>query len=396
MPFLSIRQNMNHSDDDSVSPPDPTHMEPTTFETPDVSTAPETSTTPAADPAPVAAKPSPSRWRKWLLYVFATLGALALVLIVVIAIAIARDKKTTAPTLSRDAVVDESMTRNYGKYSESAQGWLYVDPATKSPYVMQVLQRAQVDVPSETMTGVTAVYFLVSGTSTESANKTSLLGMFRIQPDIAAHDGTLTETALPVREVLSDTPVTAQDVHFEALSKDTWGWVVKMRRNVPDQPAVRIVDNVVFAPHDGQIATLATFPASGLFTAADGCERAQAVRDGPAEGQEAPATEVQLAASGTAPASAASSAAAPASASASEPDSEHEGDDEGEEQSVPYGCFDASWTYGTGDVPADGFVTISVKGGGTVNGAEIPVKTYKLVFDPKSFTYVLPQDMPTF
>ena len=390
---------MNHSDDDSASLPDPLLVEPATPETSDALAAPAASAAPIADPAPVASKPSRSRWRKWLLYVFATLGALALVLVVVIAIAIAHDKKTTAPKLSRDDVIDESMTRNYGKYSESAQGWLYVDPATKTPYVMQVLQRAQVDVPSDTMTGVTAVYFLVSGTSTESANKNSLLGMFRIQPDTAAHDGTLTETAMPVSHVVSDTPVTAQDVRFEALSKDTWGWVVKTRR-YPSQgsPDGVIVDDVVYAPHDGNIAQLASFPASSVFTAEQGCDAAQVKRDKMLAGDStAPDGAAQAASSAASSASGAADAASEPAAAASGAEEEgDEGEGEGEGEEVPMGCSNASWTYSTGDVPADGFVTISVKGGGKVNGTELPVKTYKLVFDPKSFTYVMPADMPSF
>ena len=364
---------MNHSDDDSVSLPAPPPAEPAT-------------PAPAITPEPAAAaRPKPAKWRKVLLYVFATFGALAILLVAVIAFMVIRDKKVPAPVLTRDAVVEESMTRNYGKYSEQHQGWLYVDPSSKKTYVMQVLQRAQVDVPSDTMTGVTAVYFLASGTPASSGgDHGSLLGLFMIKPDTQAHDGTLTETADAFHTIEGEVPVTAQDVRFEAFSKDTWGWVVKITRDeMPSSKGARLVDDVVFAPHEGSMTALATFPARGLFTAAQGCEKAQALRDG----------ETQAASAASAASAPVDAASAPASAA-----SEAEEGDEGEsgDDMVPIGCMDASWSYKTGDVPADGFVTISVTGGGKVNGTDTPVKTYKLVFDPKSFTYLLPADMPSF
>lgn len=362
---------MNHSDDDSVSLPAPLPAEP-------VPSAPAPAPAPTPEPA-AAARPKRSTWRKVLLYVFATFGVLAIALVAVVAFMVIRDKKVPAPVLTRDAVVEESMTRNYGKYSEQHQGWLYVDPSSKKTYVMQVLQRAQVDVPSDTMTGVTAVYFLASGTpASSSGDHSSLLGLFKIMPDTKAHDGTLTEAADAFHTIEGEVPVTAQDVRFEAFSKDTWGWVVKITR--PTETAwagARLVDDVVFAPHEGSMVTLASFPARGVFTAADGCEKAQALRDGE-----------------TQPASAAAEAASAPASAASDAEEGDEGDSQ--EDVIPVGCTDASWSYKTGDVPADGFVTISVTGGGKVNGADSPVKTYKLVFDPKSFTYVLPPDMPSF
>jgi hypothetical protein len=367
---------MNHSDDDSVSLPAPLPAEPAI-------SAPAITPEPAPAPA-AAARPKRATWRKVLLYVFATFGLLAILLVAVVAFMVLRDKKVPAPVLTRDAVVEESMTRNYGKYSEQQQGWLFVEPSSKNTYVMQVLQRAQVEVPSDTMTGVTAVYFLVAGTpASKNDDHRSLLGLFMIAPDTKAHDGTLTETADAFHTIDGDVPVTAQDVRFEALSKDTWGWVVKITRaNAPSSMGAHLVDDVVFAPHEGSMTTLATFPARGVFTAADGCEKAQALRDG-----------VTQAASAAAVASAPADAASAPAPAASEPE---EGDEGESGDDIPIGCTNASWTYKTGDVPADGFVTFSVTGGGKVNGDDVPVKTYKLVFDPKSFTYLLPADMPSF
>jgi hypothetical protein len=391
---------MHPSDDDPASSPDlppevpgtPAHdaMRGAGPEAP--APAPFAAPLPAVEPERVAGRAPRLKWRQRLLYVLAALGALVLVAIALFLVLVSVARKR-APTLDRDAVIEESMTRNYGKYAAAQQGWLYVDPDTRRTYVMQVLQRAQVDVPSTTMREVTAVYFLVSGTPVApTGDKSSLLGLFMIQPDTVAHDGTLTETSDALETIDGDTPVTAQDVHFEALSKDTWGWVVKIRRHLPTQAGARAIDNVVYAPHEGHIAVLATFPASAVFTASEGCEAAQAVHDGAAPPEDA-ASGVATAASAAPEATASMASASPASDAAAEADDEHE------EADVPpalSGCFNAAWTYSTGEVPADGFVTISVKGGGLVAGSDSPVKTYKLVFDPKSFTYVLPPDMPAF
>ena len=56
-------------------------------------------------------------------------------------------------------------------------------------------------------------------------------------------------------------------------------------------------------------------------------------------------------------------------------------------------CTDATFSYKTGPVPEDGFVTFTVTGDGPVNGENLSSKTWKLVFDHKSFSYLVPQEL---
>lgn len=337
---------------------------------------PEDPTPDAGLPAPLTpeapARPKRARWRKWLLYGLASLGALVIVGIVVLFAVAAHDLHTTAATLSRDDVVEESMTRNYGKYSDDDKGWLYVDPQSKKTYVMQVIQRAKVDVPNVRLKGSTAVYFAASGSPLgANGDRGSLLGLFVIQPDQKSDSGGLTETSVPLLAIDGHVPVGAQDVRFEALSKSAWGWVVKITRDDEPQPGSVRVDNVVYAPHGDQVVPLAMFPASGSYTEAAGCVTEQAARAAAASGHAASAAPEASAASGAA-------------------SREDEEEDDG---TLTPNCLDASWTYRTGTLPDDGFVPISVTGGGLVDGEQVPVQTFKLVFDPKSFTYVVPKDL---
>lgn len=324
--------------------------------------------TPSDAPA-IPARPKRARWRKWLLYGLATLGALVIVGIVALFALAAHEAHTSAATLSRDDVIEESMTRNYGKFSDDDKGWLYVDPQSKKTYVMQVIQRAKVDVPNVRLKGSTAVYFAASGSPLgANGDRGSLLGLFVIQPDQKSDSGGLTETSVPLLAIDGHVPVGAQDVRFEALSRSAWGWVVKITRDDEPQPGSVRVDNVIYAPHGDEVVPLAMFPASGSYTEAAGCITEQAAR-------------------AATPGHAASAAPAPASgAAASEDDEEDDG-------TPTPNCLDASWTYRTGTMPDDGFVPITVTGGGLVDGEQVPVQSFKLVFDPKSFTYVVPKEL---
>jgi hypothetical protein len=279
---------------------------------------------------------------------------------------------TSAATLSRDDVVEESMTRNYGKYSDDDKGWLYVDPQSKKTYVMQVIQRAKVDVPNVRLKGSTAVYFAASGSPLGGAgDKGSLLGLFVVQPDQKPDSSALTETSAPLLMIEGRTPVSAQDVRFEALSGSTWGWMVKVTRDDEPQPGSVRVDNILYAPHGDSVVPLAMFPASGRYTEAAGCVTVPAAR---------------------AAAAARTASAAPEPAAAASAGGTDDSDEEDDGTPTP-NCLDASWSYRTGAVPDDGFVPITVTGGGLVDGEQVSVQTFKLVFDPKSFTYVVPKEL---
>jgi hypothetical protein len=245
---------------------------------------------------------------------------------------------------------------------------------------MQVIQRAKIDLPDTTVKGNTALYFVASGAPLGGADGgTRILGLFVIEPDRSKADGALTQLNEPFLMLDSRTTVAPQDVRFEALSKDTWGWVIKVTRDAGLQSQAVRTDNMLYAPHGEHIERLATFPAAGHYTEAQGCVTLEAVQADIAR-REAPA------ASATAPASSQS-----ASASAADEDS-----DEGEDSRAEANCVDASWTYRTGALPAEGFVEFVITGGGMVDGVQMPVRTHKMVFDPKSFTYVVPAELQAF
>ena len=340
---------------------------------------------PAASPVPVhedvppprAARP---RWRKWLVYSLAGVGALAIVLIALVVVLVIHDKHTTAPAIDRDAQVESVMTDAYGKYSESDKGWLYVEPNSKTTWLMQVIQRAKVDLPDTTVKGNTALYFVASGHPLSATDaRQRMLGLFVIQPDPAQADSALVQISEPYVQVDGLSTIAPQDVRFEALSRDTWGWVVKVPRDDTPQPGELRVDNRVYAPHDGHIVQLAVFPASGRFDEAAGCVTPASAK----AAAEKYAVDV------------AASAALAASATASNPEGAEQ--DDAYDEEVPVAdCLDHAWTYRTGAMPAQGLVEFLVTGGGLVRGEHRPVKTFKLVFDPKSFTYLVPDELTGF
>jgi hypothetical protein len=376
---------MSHSEDLPEPRIEPTSVEPVVAPegTADRSGSPAPVTPPS--PVPQAARPAARpRWRKWLFYGLATVGALAIALIVLVVVVAIHHANSTAPEIDRDAQVDSAMTAAYGRYSEGDKGWLYVDPISKTTYVMQVIQRAKVDLPDTRVKGNTALYFVASGLRLRPNGDTSdhVLGLFVIEPDSSRPDNALVQISEPTLRLDGYKSVAAQDVRFEVLSKDTWGWVIKATRSRAAQDDVALVDNIVFAPHDASIERLGKFPALGHYTEAAGCTMPEAARIA-AERVEARTAE------------AAARAASMAASGVSPSDEERAGEGEGDEVPSP-DCADYSWTYRTGSVPSEGFVEFLVTGGGLVNGVQRPVKTTKLVFDPKSFTYLVPDELQDF
>ena len=354
----------------------------------DAEPAPQPVEQPADAPLVIAEKRRP-RWRKWLFYALATLGALA-VLLIVLVLALVHHDHTTAPAIDRDAQVDGVMTAAYGRYSETDKGWLYVEPGNKTTYLMQVVQRAKVELPDTGVKGNTALYFVASGRPVVPNGNDSdhVLGLFVVQPDASRPDNALVQISDPTSRLDGYKAVAAEDIRFEVLSKDTWGWVFKATRNRDMRDGAVQVDDLLYAPHDGRIELLAKFPASGLYNEKSGCTTPEAARIADAK------LDAQAEADAASAAAAAASAAS-AAASDNEESNEGEGEGEGEERPVA-NCLDYAWTYRTSALPADGFVDFVVTGGGLVNGEQRPIKGTKLVFDPKSFTYLVPETLQGF
>jgi hypothetical protein len=144
-------------------------------------------------------------------------------------------------------------------------------------------------------------------------------------------------------------------VHFEALSENLWGWVIKTQDAAGEGYPVTTT-NTVLAPHDDQIAVLGEFIAARDAAPDTSCEDAKAAWD---------AWEKEMSSE----------------------------DDNVETVEPPLRCDKRRWTYRTATVNGNIPVPITVTAGGTLDGKPVEARSWKLMFDPKSFSYTIPADL---
>lgn len=308
--------------------------------------------------------PSPEKrtpkWRRFVIYFFAAVGLLLSVLL-----GVAAFSKKAPPVLSfnENEIVGKVMARNYGKYSESERGWLYVDEATKLTYLVTVVQQRKVDGKEGE-----ELYFVTSGrTINAPAENDSFYGVFLV----SLSNGQLTEFGDARRPSGAD-PVTPERVLFEALSADVWGWVVKTRDlENSDGSVLTATSNVVLAPYDNGIAVLAEFYGAFNIVGAGSCEETERLHASWRQAQDQPK-------------------GAPAEGEVTAMSPEEQADDNIE----PPRCTKLQWTYRT-DPPADASFTplYITRKAGMRNGTPVASKTWKVMFDPKSHTYLLPKEL---
>lgn len=307
-------------------------------------------------------KPS-RKWVRIAIYIFAAVGLLFSAMIAVMAF---RDKPQQAlHTFDANEAISELMTRNYGKYSDSQRGWLYVDEESHSTYLVTVVQQKKVDGKEGD-----ELYLVASGHTIESRDgQDSFYGVFQLR----YRDGQLYEYS-DARRPSGVDPVTPERVHFEALSADVWGWVVKVSDiETGDGEEITNTRNVVLAPHNEQIAVLAQFDAASQAIGSGGCEET-----------ERRYAEWKKARSERKPAKSEGDAAAESTA---------EVEDDGEEFE-PTRCTKLQWTYRTDPVVDSTFTPLYVtRKPGMQDGVQLEAKTWKVMFDPKSYTYLLPNEL---
>lgn len=304
-----------------------------------------------AAPAAGAAMPARPR-RRWLrvvLAVFAAIGLLAVALLALGYYLQTRDARTPKRVVTDEAaVIDTVMGETYGKYSEAKQGWLYTG-ADNVTYLMRVVHQARIP------DGVDGdeLYFVASGASV-SGSEDAMYGVFWLRPN-RPYDGTLRQSSMQTR-YWSKLAVRADQVRFEALSETLWGWVVK--RQLSSDPAEGPVTtmNTVIAPHDDRIAELGEFLAAREANPAQSCDEAKAAWDAWQRGV---------------------AAGRSAANNADEPPR----------------CDKRRWTYRTGTVDGTLPVPITVTVGGMLDGQSVEPRSWKLMFDPKSFKYAIPDDL---
>lgn len=320
------------------------------------------------EPSPSASAPGKGGrrgWRRYLVYLLAVLGVLFVILASIVAYSIWREGHQPIP---ETATIESTMGETFGRYSEEHKGWLYVTDAKRS-YVMRVVQQASIDNKKEG----DGLYFVASGTPLDDKPGT-VYGVFYLYKDAKTGD---------LRQVASlylsdgDKPLTPENVRFEALSNQVWAWVIKERSGPEDLVESEYITNVVLAPHDGEIKELARFNAQQKITPDGGCTQAdQAYKQWQA------AREAKQAAAATAAASA-----------ASEANDEAEGNEDETEYDEPPRCDDLKWTYKT-NPPKDGALTpLLITRTGISQGVVQPEKTWKVMFDAKSFVYLMPDEL---
>ncbi|KQW88569.1 hypothetical protein ASC94_24480 [Massilia sp. Root418] len=260
-------------------------------------------------------------------------------------------------TIDEAAVIDSVMASNYGKYSIAKKGWLYVGEDNRT-YLMRVVQQARLQDGADG----DELYFIASGASTTEGDEVGLYGVFYVRPN-AAGDG-LSEISNPAIHA-GTRAVQPEDVRFEALSENLWGWVVKTRDGENPADVRAVTRNVVLAPHGDQIATLAEFLAAAEHTPPDGCAEAQARYDRYQAEQ---------------------TAAAAAATDADDPHTEAEYEE-------PLRCEKRRWSYRTATVSGNVPVPFTVSVSGSMNGSAVEAKSWKLMFDTKSYSYNVPDEL---
>ncbi len=309
---------------------------------------------PSADaPAGVAAPARPRRrWLRGLLYLLAAVGVLALALV---GYAMYRQSHGDAgpPRVAIDetAVIDNVMAETYGKYSTAKKGWLYVGDDNVT-YLMRVVQQAKIPDGADG----DELYFVASGAAVDGSEN-AIYGAFHVHPN-RPYDGNLAQVNTQIKYP-STQAVRPEQVHFEALSENLWGWVVKAQTGTDPELFPVTVTNTVLAPHGDEIAVLGEFLASRESNPGRPCDEAKAAWE-----------EYNRPAAAT--------------------DAEDEGIDETEE---PLRCDKRRWTYRTGTVNGNIPVPITVTAGGTLDGQAVEARTWKMMFDTKSFAYDVPAEL---
>lgn len=279
---------------------------------------------------------------KVLLYILATVGLLVLAIVGYAIFDKNRHPARERLTIDEAAMVDSVMTSNYGKYSATKKGWVYVDEENTT-YVMRVVQQVRLqDSPDGD-----ELYMIASGEAV--GGEGAMYGAFHIRPGKGNEGSGLVEVSSPF-EAAGPQAIKPEQVHFEALSSNLWGWVIKVADFEEPELGGTVLHNRVLAPHDGQIVTLAEFPAARTQDPGTDCAEAK-VRYDEYMKQEEPVSD------------------------------------------PPVRCDKRRWTYGTGVVNGDVPVPITVTAGGSLDGQPVEAKKYKLVFDSKRFRYNVPADL---
>jgi hypothetical protein len=305
-------------------------------------------------PATLTAASAPARprrrWLTALVYLLAGVGVLTLAFVAFLYYLHAKEESTPKRVaIDEAAVIDKVMGETYGKYSDAKKGWLYVGDENIT-YVMRVVQQAKIPDGADG----DELYFVASGADVAGSSN-AVYGVFYVHPK-HPYDGTLEQSSMQMRYA-SSVAVRPEQVHFEALSENLWGWVVKTQNGTDPKEGPVTTVNTVLAPHGGEIATLGAFMASREVIPGIPCEEAKAAWD-----------TYRLTLSADAP-------------------------EDLETRDEPERCDKRRWTYHTATVNGNIPVPITVTLGGQFDGQAVEPRSWKLMFDPKNFSYDVPDEL---
>ena len=317
--------------------------------------------------------------RKHVVRAFAVVGLLFFVLIGWFAFDSWRERQAPIPEAE---TIESIMGATYGRYDEEQKGWLYVGNDKRS-YVVRVVHQVQLQDkrPGD------GLYFVASGTPLDG-QPGHLYGVFQVTRN--AQTGELEQVALSERSDWG-VPLTPERVRFEALSDVVWGWVLKQQSEQEAPDTTVNVTNVVLAPRDAAIVELARFRAATTTKPSVSCAQAD---ERHAKWQARMEKEVMEAEEAAEEAASAASSASGAASSQEEPQEEPEDAETVPDAEPPARCDAATWTYRTDPIREGGaFTPLHVRQSGMLDGQPLPEKSWKIVFDPKAFVYLVPDEL---
>jgi len=301
---------------------------------------------------------------------FALIGLLAVALIAYVAM----DTKNASLSIDETTAVEQVMEHTYGKYSSSKRGWIYV-AENGNTYVVTVVQQKKIE---EVGKG-DELYFVTSGTKIASGNDShnddslALYGVFKV----TSSNNELHPLAQPYN-FAGTIPLTPERVRFEVFNQDHWGWVLK---HSSEHDGIQSMRNEILIAGDSEIHKAAQFISAYDNTKAvqaefGNCEKANAAY---ATWNRRNVGNIPEAGSGL---------------DTNSPGTHDEGARQGANpESEPQRCTRYSISYRTDPVTEKFFTALHLTYAGVKDGMPVEQRKWKIMFDQKSYTYLLPKEL---
>lgn len=288
----------------------------------------------------------------------------AVVAVVVYAVIAASREQPASQTIDETSAVERVMEHAYGKYSPSRRGWMYVSESGAT-YLVTVVQQKKIEAVGKG----DELYLVTSGTriageaTAEDEDARTLYGIFKV----TASDDVLTPVSRPAN-FGGTVPLSPERVKFVAFNQDHWGWVLK---HVSEGAGVQTTINEVLVASENEI-----HPAGQFESAYDNTKAVTAAHGSCALASAAHANWMEQ--------------------SALQNASGDLVDKPGEtvpSEVEPQRCTKYAVTFRTDPVTEKFFTALNLTSTGIRDGQPFEPKKWKVMFDQKSFTYLLPIEL---